>query len=437
MESPPYPVGPWLPSNQTTTDNWVAKLIKEVDGTTEDIVEIDVGGEDEVDLGQETQDLLPPVQDLKELIERDSEINKFFRQMFSQIPRLAQFNDDPSGNPQVRNYQVMLRVINAIITRAPEFNETIMVGIPLTAILSRPMGTAGGFSAFLSKIVNFHLKNILNCWAIFLKSEDSRYVLNKDPRKGWFGEDAMKAMPNFLEEYKCDPTKEYFGFSSWDDFFTREFRPGVRPVASPDDNRVIVNACESAPYNVAFNVQHHSRFWIKSQPYSIIHMLANDPLAESFVGGTVYQAYLSIYSYHHWHSPVDGTIVKAYTVEGSYFAAAKSVGFDFTAQNQSQAFVTEVATRTLMFIEADNNCYIGLMCFMAVGMMEISSCDITVSEGQRVKKGQQLGMFHYGGSTHCLIFRPGVEVEFDLHGETPSLDANTIPINSRIATVPK
>ena len=32
--------------------------------------------------------------------------------------------------------------------------------------------------------------------------------------------------------------------------------------------------------------------------------------------------------------------------------------------------------------------------------------EITVYQGQHVEKGDQLGMFHFGGSTHFLMFRP-------------------------------
>ena len=77
------------------------------------------------------------------------------------------------------------------------------------------------------------------------------------------------------------------------------------------------------------------------------------------------------------------------------------------------------------------------MCFVAVGMAEVSSCQITVSIGQHIKKGDQLGMFHFGGSTHCLVFRPETKLKFHLHGQKPSLNAKNIPINSRIATVEK
>ena len=75
------------------------------------------------------------------------------------------------------------------------------------------------------------------------------------------------------------------------------------------------------------------------------------------------------------------------------------------------------------------------MACLFVGMAEVSSNEITVKEGQRVAKGEQLGMFHFGGSTHCLIFRPSVHLEFDLHGQTPGLRSENIPLRARIASV--
>ena len=55
--------------------------------------------------------------------------------------------------------------------------------------------------------------------------------------------------------------------------------------------------------------------------------------------------------------------------------------------------------------------------------------------GQHIKKGQEIGMFHFGGSTYCLIFGPHVNIEFDLHGQTPGLESTNININARSATV--
>jgi len=163
-------------------------------------------------------------------------------------------------------------------------------------------------------------------------------------------------------------------------------------------------------------------------------MLADDPLAQQFVGGTIYQAFLSATSYHRWHSPVSGRIVKTRLIDGSYYAQTPAVGFDPAGPNESQGYITQVASRGVVFIQADNP-KIGLMAVLFVGMAEVSSNDITVYEGQRVNKGDQLGMFHFGGSTHALIFRPQVKLDFDLRGQTPSLNTKNIPVRAHIATV--
>src|SRR5208283_1127453 len=139
--------------------------------------------------------------------------------------------------------------------------------------------------------------------------------------------------------------------------------------------------------------------------------LLNGNFVDKFVGGTVYQAFLSAENYHRWHSPVSGTIKKIQQVPGSYYAEAFSEGFDPAGPNNSQGYIAHVATRALIFIEADNPT-IGLMCVVPIGMAEVSSCVVTVSEGQRVKKGEQVGYFQFGGSTHCLVFQPEVISEF-------------------------
>jgi len=408
-----HSVGHWMPRDRKVVERWLARMIEHVTDNP--------------------KPLHPIIEDFKDLIEGDPEIFMLFHMMFDQVPR--KYKDDPTGAPQVRDYHLMLRLFNEIMTRAPEYMDNALVGFPINAILDWPMGTSAGFAAFLNPKVNAQLEAMLGEWARFLGSPDSRYVLGDEPKTGWFGKAAMKAMPDFDTTFVCQPRAPYHGFSSWDDFFTREFRPGQRPVACPDDDAVIVNACEASPYCLAAKVKPRAQFWLKGQPYSLEHMLAGDSLTPQFVGGTVYQAFLSALSYHRWHSPVTGTVVKAYVEPGTYYSEAQSEGFDPAGPNFSQGYITQLATRGLIFIEADNPS-IGLICFMAVGMAEVSTCDIRVYEGQHVTKGDPIGMFHFGGSTHCLIFRPGVTLDFDLHGMKPNVNNSVnIPVNARIATV--
>lgn len=201
----------------------------------------------------------------------------------------------------------------------------------------------------------------------------------------------------FEDMFVCDPSAKYLGFTSWDSFFTRTFRDGIRPVASPSCDEIVVNCCESLPYKVAYGVHARDKFWLKGQQFSVIDMLAHDELAEPFIGGTIYQAFLSALSYHRWHSPVSGKIVKAYVKDGTYYSEPLFTGLtnphgaDTGGENRGQSYIAAMATRALIFIEADNP-NIGLMCVMPVGMVEVSTCDITVERGQHVEKGEQLGM---------------------------------------------
>ena len=406
----PFRVGGWLPSDGEILDQWVGDLMRKVEAERE-------------------QPLLPVVDEFRRLIEDDAEVFMLFRFMLQQVPH----HKSPTREPRVKTVEQLLGLFNYVLTHAPEYNSARLVGCPINAILDWAMGTRAGFAAFLNDRVNSQLKKLLNEWGVFLKSADSAAVLN-GTSSGWLGSSALAKMPHFAEDFVCDPARPHYGFTSWDDFFTRQFRPGARPVASPADPDVIVNACESAPYRVSRNVRRHDRFWIKGQPYSVAHMLANDPWTERFTGGSIYQAFLNPFSYHRWHSPVDGQIVKAHVQDGTYYSETPAEGYDPAGPNASQGYITQVATRAMIFIEADNPA-IGLMCVLPVGMAEVSTCEITVYEGQRVQKGSQLGMFHFGGSTHCLLFRPGVNLEFDLHGQAPGLNSSNIPVNAQIARV--
>lgn len=421
-----FNVGKWLPSDQEFENKWVKKVYEEAKS-------------------EENNKLLPPVQALKELIESNRYIWNLFQMMFDEIPQKDV--DTPAGTPQVRDYHELLLVLNRLIQRAPEFNTTGLVDTPINAVLDYPMGTRAGYVLFNDPRVNAKMKNILDYWGRYLQSEESSYVLNTSD-KGWLSPYALNEMAkeaggdNFVDLFAVRSTdvKQKLGYTSWDDFFTRKFKPGIRPVASPDDDDVIANACESAPFRMAHDVPLKAKFWIKGQPYSLIDLLHNDPWTSKFEGGTLYQAFLSALSYHRWNSPVSGKIVKAYNLDGTYYGEAFAQGFenpngpDKVAANNFQAFLTSTATRAVIFIQADNP-KIGLMCFVAVGMGDVSNNEITVRIGQHVNKGDQLGMFHFGGSTHVLLFRPEVKLDFDMHGQTPGLDTTNIKVREAIAHV--
>eukprot|EP00210_Caulerpa_lentillifera_P006562 g6267.t1 len=435
--------GAWLPP-PALIQKWILKLKKKAEA-------------------KKVAEYVQPIRELMKMVENDPVLSASTNAMF--VEALAYDTEDPTGAPAVKSWDEFLMLLNEIMTTSPEF--TIVEGTtstpqgqvacPINAILDWPMGTAAGYATFSNSKFNKYMRQVLKYWGRFLTSLDSRYVLaqgepeDTPPSIAWLSEAgqeelvkvAMGPTPDhppmtFTEIFAVpDPTdKEYFGFTSWDAFFIREFNKNIRPLGDAD----IVVSCESAPLQYKTNVALSADFNMKGQPYSLRNMLNDDPLAPQFAGGIVYQAFLSALSYHRWHSPVSGVIEKAYSVDGFYYLESATAGIyskdpDDEAQLDSQAFISSVQTRLIVFIRADDK-DIGLMAIVYIGMAEVSGCELTVVEGQRVKKGQEIGMFHFGGSSHCIVFQRGIELDFLVNvTQTTNPHSSNVAVNSNLANV--
>ena len=351
----------------------------------------------------------------------------------------------------------MFDMFNLAISDAPEYNNERLVGRPVNAVILTCMQTTSGRVFFNDEEINTHFKAMFDVWKDFLSTDQSQHVLNQVD--GWLSPNSLQRLiiskyndPNpddpketlsFTEAYACDPNDKYFGFKSWDKFFVREFKSkDVRPLPLPgpdSDDSLITCACESHLYRIAPGVQLNDEFWIKDKAYSLQEIFDNDvESAKKFVGGTIFQTYLSPRDYHHWHSPVKGTIEKIVKVQGSYYSVYDSENFDPAANEQSVGFLPHVATRVLIWIKPNNPKIGERVCFVGIGMFEVSSCDVSVGVNSKVNNGDELGMFHFGGSSHCLIFQKDAKIEFLPKWGSSYIDPNKtklVMVNSRIATV--
>lgn len=224
--------------------------------------------------------LHPVIQEFQSVIEGDAQLYTLFNMMFEEARESSSSGDDhdtcpghdhssdPRNNQRaiglrVQDYREMLAKLDEAIRRAPAYTTSIMVAFPFDDLLAQVMCTGSGQTAFLNKEVNSQIERILNVWSEFLDTPASAEYLDEEPQHGWFGTAAAQVMPNFVETFECDPSKAHYGFRSWNDFFTRRLRPGVRPVACPNDNSVVIIPCESSPYRLAHGVRATDRFWIK------------------------------------------------------------------------------------------------------------------------------------------------------------------------------
>lgn len=376
--------------------------------------------------------LVPPVKAFFHLIMTDATLFQDANRMITQVPR--HLVENPTGGPRLKSIRHMCNLINTAVLEPPPYNHYGLVAFPINAILEWSMGTPAGRSFLLSKMVNEALGEILNYWAKFLNSPSS-LIAFKDPSEGgggWMTPNATARLN--MDNYKQpNPTALAWGYTSWNSWFIREFKDGMRPIAEPKNKKIVVSACESTPFKLERDVRLRSNFWLKGQAYSLAFMLGNEQRARPFVGGDVYQAFLSAFEYHRWHAPIDGTIKEALVIPGSYYAQSPAVGFDAAGPDMSQAFITNVAARAVIIIEAEDS-VIGSMALVAVGMAEVSSNILTVTPGTRVTKGDQLGYFQFGGSTHCLVFKKGV-IEKWFPPVMSGSDAKLVKLHERLALV--
>ena len=441
--------GGWLPQDSRFVAQYVDRILSEAK--------------------EANYDWVPLVGDFYSMVKQDPVLFEISNSMFNESARHN--TTTPVATRSITSFKQFITALNYIVlTVAPEytlcenldpFDPCGLIGFPINSLLDCPMGTYEGYAFFSNELVNRQLKKILDHWATTLLTQPaSTYVLTQSdltaspPYVAWLSDGARKELAfvannaiaativsdDFFDIFevpnKTDPPS--FGFTSWDQFFTRVFYPHVRPVAEPSNPDLVVSACEAAPLQVVRNVQADSEFWLKGQNYSLSNMMGFHPLGKQFIGGIIYQAFLSALSYHRWNSPVEGTVVDTLIINGTYYLENLYQGFlnpdgpDDSAPNDSQPFLSAVATRAVIFIQAKGA--VGLMCFIAIGMGEVGSCEITVNPGDYLYKGDPLGMFHFGGSTHCLCFRPGVGLEFiDYINENASLAAGNIAVKSPIA----
>lgn len=219
-----------------------------------------------------------------------------------------------------------------------------------------------------------------------------------------------------------DKSEGFEGFTTFNEFFTRNLAEGVRPISDSTDARTLAAPADGVVNIINENLNTDSRIHTKYKEYlNVSQLLAGSEYAERFIGGTATSTVLLPDNYHHYHSPVKGTVVETKDVnaeDGVYFGMD---GQFFTYLNNgnvggymSDYGVFGIYHRGYYIIETEHFGYIAMI---PVGLDDISSInfekkfspDVVAAKGAvSVNKGERVGHFAYGGSTVILLFEPGV-----------------------------
>ena len=239
-----------------------------------------------------------------------------------------------------------------------------------------------------------------------------------------------------VESFRTDPIfnwDEYMpspsGYKTFNQFFARHAKPGMRPVAAISDDTVLVAPADST-FVGWWQVSQKStiyveqpRLAIKGMEWSIHQLLEGSAYADRFKGGIFTHSFLNTFDYHRWHAPVRGKVVEARVLQGQAYldvdvrpvtVGGQTVNVLHTLDGTGYQFVQ---TRGLIVMESP----IGLVACLPMGMAQVSSVVITAEVGVTLRKGEELGYFQFGGSDFVMVFerasnvqllsRPGVHVQ--------------------------
>src|SRR4051812_43460686 len=110
------------------------------------------------------------------------------------------------------------------------------------------------------------------------------------------------------------------GFASFNEFFTRRLRDGLRPI-DPDPDTLVSPA--DGQLDDAGPIDGARSFVVKGQPYSAADLLGSESDAAVFAGGEYAIVYLSPRDYHRVHTPVDGVVERVRHIPGTLYPVNK------------------------------------------------------------------------------------------------------------------
>ena len=206
------------------------------------------------------------------------------------------------------------------------------------------------------------------------------------------------------------------GFKTFNQFFLRQIKADRRPL---NETAKIVSPCDGGAFYLHredHNVTSHPEFTLPYKSNDTFHLGEALPgYGDAFIGGTLIDILLWFTDYHHFHAPVDGTIIHVGQYEGSY-----NYDFDDYDPNDPYAPIPEgdqvdwynhldKHKRVVIIIRTDE---MGLVAMIPIGFWGVGSITIEVTTGQELKKGDYIGHFGYGGSSILLAFEPGYNITF-------------------------
>ncbi|MCI0539826.1 MAG: archaetidylserine decarboxylase [Verrucomicrobiales bacterium] len=226
----------------------------------------------------------------------------------------------------------------------------------------------------------------------------------------WYGRQmdrpgSRKKIEPFISRYGVDAgefAQAAESFNTFNEFFYRKLKPGVRPI----DPRPDVAVFPADGRHLGFpDLSQTEGIFVKGAVFELAELLQDEKLAKRFHQGTLVLSRLCPVDYHRFHFPTAGIAAQPKLIRGPLYS------------------VNPIALRQNIHILSENKralCRMqsrefGLVLMLEIGATCVGSFEYTFSPGQPVAKGAEKGYFKFGGSSIVTLFEPGrIQLDEDL-----------------------
>lgn len=184
-----------------------------------------------------------------------------------------------------------------------------------------------------------------------------------------------------LDDYEDRP------YHSFNDFFTRQVRPGLRPL--PEDKQVLSAPCDGKL--TVYPITDDALFYIKHSAYDLASLLEDQALADRYRGGTCLIFRLTPDDYHRYGFPDDGILLSSRRIPG-LLHTVRPIAFD-----HCPVYLRNAREYALL-----KTAHFGHVVQMEVGALFVGRIVNHPISGA-FRREDEKGKFEFGGSTIVLL----------------------------------
>jgi phosphatidylserine decarboxylase len=202
---------------------------------------------------------------------------------------------------------------------------------------------------------------------------------------------------------ECQPRDG--AYESFDQFFTRELRPGLRAICSNDKE---VASPADGTIEAIGPIDQQGTLLVKKQRYTVADLIGDSTDAERYAGGQFAIVYLSPRDYHRVHAPVDGDITHVRSMPGDLYPVnaigERHVPLLFS-KNRRVAIVIDTPALGRVTLVMVGAIIVGRITVNVIPGQDVPLGDHGMSPPRPVRKGEEVGIFHLGSTAIVFVER--------------------------------